>query len=134
MGLVKRRMYRPDRLPARAKAWNPGPNATFTEAKLTLYEAELGIAAVADDHDVRVGRILGYDKATNLFTIVGNRIKERRMHLRNGKRIILNPKPVEMVIAGWRVSTAVVAARYIAGVPNLTRDGLTLAMAGAGAL
>lgn len=120
-GLVRRRLYKPDRLPPRAKHWSPAIGVKLTEADLSLYEAELGVAAVADDNNVRVGRILGYDPLANRFYVTGNRIKKRRPWLKQGKRIELDPKPVDVEIPGRLVSEAVVAARVIAGVKRLTR-------------
>lgn len=121
MGLVKRRLYKPDRAPARFKHWTPGIGVKLTEANLSLYEAELGVAAVADDHNVRIGRILGYDPFLNVFHAVGNRIKTRRPWLKQGKRVELDPKPVDIQIPGRKVSEAIVAARIIAGLARLTR-------------
>lgn len=122
MGLAKRSMYRPDRAPARAKHWKPAAGAKLTESDLSLYEAELGIAAVAEELNIKVGRILDYDQSANIFTVVGNRIAGRNPSAKRGKRIILNPKPLEMEIAGWRVSQAVVAARVMLGVTRLPRN------------
>jgi hypothetical protein len=122
MGLVKRRWYKPEREPARFKHWKPVPGQKLTESDLSLYEAELGLAAVADEHKVRIGRILDYDALANVFTIVGNRIKSYNPNAKRGKRVVLDPKPVEMEIAGWRVSQAVVAARVMLGVTRLPRN------------
>lgn len=108
MGLRKRRLYKPDRAPARAKAWAPAPGTKLTEADLSLYEAELGIAAVGYDSGFIVGRIIGYDSKKNAFHVTGKR-------LRDGKAL-------DARMAGWRVSRAVIAARIIAGVPRLTRE------------
>ena len=108
MGLIKRRLYKPDRLPPRARAWDPGPNAMFTEANLSLYEAEIGLAAVGFDSGVVVGRILGYDKRKNIFHVTG-------------KRMVDN-KAVDASIAGSRVSRAIISARILAGVSRLTRE------------
>lgn len=122
MGLARRRLYRPDRAPARVKPWSPPPGVKLTEAGLSLYEAELGIAAVAnDEYNMRVGRILGYDPFTNIFRVVGNKIKAKRLWKRQGDRIELDPKPVEQNIPGRRVSEAILAARIITGMKQLTR-------------
>jgi len=108
MGLVKRRLYRPDRAPARAKHWTPPPGVRLTEANLSLYEAELGVAAVGWDSGFIVGRILGYDSRTNMFRCVGKRMSDK--------------VAAEADIPGARVSASVIAARIIAGVPRLTRE------------
>ena len=108
MALRKRRLYKPDRAPARAKAWQPAPGVKLTEAGLSLYEAELGIAAVGWDSGIGVGRVIGYDQQANVFHVVGKRLKDKKV--------------VDARIAGWRVSQAVVAARIIAGVKRLTRE------------
>ncbi len=107
MGLTKRRLYKPDRAPPRYKHWKPSPGDKLTEAGLSLYEAELGIAAVAYNSGFRVGRILGYDKHKNMFHVVGTRAKDK--------------KPVDAKIAGWRVSRAILECRLIAGVAHLER-------------
>lgn len=108
MGLAKRRLYKPDRAPARAKHWRHDPSVRLTEADLSLYEAEIGIAAVGWDSGIGVGRVLGYDPHRNVFHVVGKRVKDKRA--------------VDCEIAGWRVSQAVVAARILAGVKRLTRE------------
>lgn len=121
MGLAKRRLYKPERNRWRTKdngvryfdqdrvtAWQPEPGTKLTEANLSLYEAELGIAAVMEDeYGVRVGRILGYDAHTNMFHCVGKRLLDR--------------KAVDVQIAGYRVSAAILAARMLAGVDRITR-------------
>lgn len=108
MGLVKRRLYKPERAAARVKHWKPSPGVRLTEAGLSLYEAELGIAAVAYKEGFRVGRVLGYDERGNVFHVVGVRFWDS--------------KPVDAKIPGWRVSQAVIAARVIVGVKRLTRE------------
>lgn len=107
VGRRSRRLYKPERAPARAKHWQPTPGVKLTEADLSLYEAELGIAAAAHDNGFKVGRILDYDRVKNVFHVVGTRYKDR--------------KPIEARIAGWRVSSAIIAARTMAGVGRLTR-------------
>jgi hypothetical protein len=108
MGLRKRNLYKRERKPARARAWAPTPGTKLTEADLSQYEAELGIAAAGYDHGIIVGRILGYDQRTNAFTVVG----KRRM----------DGKAVEAVLPGPLVSSGVIAARIIANVKRLTRE------------
>lgn len=119
--MARRRLYKPERDrwayhpdgrrywdTARYKAWQPDPGVRLTEANLSLYEAELGVAAVAYDSGFRVGRILGYDQHANVFHVVG--------------KAFLDRKPVDAKIMGSRVSREVIAARIIAGVDRLTRD------------
>ena len=103
-----RRLEKRPRAPARYKSWKPTPGVKLTEADLSLYEAELGIAAVGWDSGFVVGRILGYDATKNAFTVVGKRLADG--------------KALEARMAGWRVSRAVIAARIIAGVSRLTRE------------
>lgn len=107
MGLARRRLYKPDRAPPRFRHWKPTPGVKLTEAGLSLYEVELGVAAVAYNSGFRVGRILGYDKDRNVFHVVGTRYKDS--------------KPIDAKVAGWRVSRAVLECRLIAGVSSLTR-------------
>jgi hypothetical protein len=102
------RLEKRPRAPARAKPWKPTPGVKLTEAGLSQYEAELGVAAVGYDVGVIVGRILGYDQHRNVFTIVGKRLVDR--------------KAVEARFSGSRVSSAILAARYIAGVKSLKRE------------
>ena len=108
MGLARRRLYKPERKPGRVKAWMPAPGTKLTEADLSQYEAELGIAATGFDRGIIVGRILGYDRHRNAFTVVG----KRRM----------DGKAVEAIFPGSVVSSAIVAARIIANVKRLTRE------------
>ena len=120
VGRANRRIYKPERDrwthhkdgrryfdTDRAKAWEPTPGTKLTGADLSLYETELGVAAVAYDSGFIVGRILGYDQHKNVFTVVGTRRGDS--------------KPVEAKIAGWRVAQEVIAARVMCGVKQLTR-------------
>lgn len=102
-----RKLEKRPRAPARFRHWKPEQGQKLTEAGLTLYEAELGIAAVAEDHGFKVGRVLGYDGHANMFHVVGTRYRDR--------------KPVDAKIAGWKVSQAIICARLIAGVDRLER-------------
>lgn len=105
--LTLRKLNKRPRAPARAKHWRPAPGTRLTEANLSLYEAELGVAAVAwDDYGLKVGRILGYDALTNTFTVTAKR-----------PGLAYDTK-----IPGWRVSQAILAARIIAGVKQLKRE------------
>jgi hypothetical protein len=100
-----RRLEKRPRETARAKAWRPAPGTRLTEANLSLYEAELGLVAVAVERGFQIGRILDYDQRRNVFTVVGTMMRTR--------------KPIEARVAGWRVSQPVIAARLIAGVDQL---------------
>jgi hypothetical protein len=93
---------------ARAKAWaGPGPGIRMTEADLSLYEAELGVAAVGWDTGFGVGRILGYNPHTNMFRVVGKRVSDG--------------KAGETNIPGRLVSACIIAARMITHQDRLTR-------------
>jgi hypothetical protein len=94
----------------------------LTESNLSLYEAELGVAAVADGMNLRVGRIMGYDPRANTFYVTGCRIKKRDPSKRQGNRVELDPKPIDFELAGPEVAAAVVAARTMTGLSRLTRD------------
>lgn len=122
VGLRRRRLYKPDRIPARAKPWRQNMGVQLTEANLSLYEAELGVAAVADSMNLRVGRIMGYDLHANTFFVTGCRIKKRNPHKRQGDRVELDPKPIDFELAGPEVAAAVIAARTMTGLSRLTRD------------
>ena len=103
-----RKLEKRPRAPARAKPWIPHEGTRLTEAGLSLYEAELGVAAVGWESGFVVGRILGYDQRKNVFHVVGKRMKDR--------------KAMEARMAGWRVSQAVLSARLMAGVDRLERE------------
>ena len=115
-----RKLEKRPRAPARYKAWQPQPGIRLTEADLSLYEAELGVRAVCQEHyQMRPGRILGYDPTQNRFLVIG---KATKLNLATGKWVIDEAQLVEQWIPGPLVSTAVVSARVIAGVDRLTRE------------
>lgn len=104
-----RSQYRPDREPARIHGWDPPAGVTITPARLSGYEATLGVAAACRIRGHKACRVLGYDQRVNLFTVLACRLVDAKM--------------VEISLPGRIVSAPVLELRLIFGVPHLTRGG-----------
>ncbi len=98
-GLVKRRLYKPERAPARVRG--SASLIGSTELRISKDEARLAIFALCCEAGLIVGRGLSYDKRADEFVVLA---KDRE-----------SGKVVEARLAGERIAGLVAAARILNG-------------------
>jgi hypothetical protein len=70
MGLTKRRLYKPERKPARTKG-TIGKLAPISCLDASPFEVTAAVSSIAWLAGVQVGRGLGYDSLTDKYTVLG---------------------------------------------------------------
>lgn len=65
--MKRRRIYKPDRKPARADGIKI--DGQITEASLTMDEVRMALWCVGKNAGILIGRILGYDRMRDEFTV-----------------------------------------------------------------
>lgn len=102
MGLTKRRLYKPERRPARKtgvlhdQAPSGLPDANANEIALALF-------ALAKEANVIIGRGGDYDRIKDVYTVVGKSLE--------------TGKAQDVQIAGAEIATLIMAARSLNGGP-----------------
>lgn len=71
MGLVKRRLYKPERKPARKRGVLHNKNAPVALPDASGDEIAMALFALCEEAKVRIGRAEGYDSLRDEYTVVG---------------------------------------------------------------
>lgn len=100
MGLSKRRLYKPERRPARKRGVLE-KDAPLSVPDASRFEIASAIFAIAKEAGVKVGRGSGYDPLRDEYTVIG--------------KSTATGKAQDFKIAGSEVANAIVLFRYLNG-------------------
>jgi hypothetical protein len=99
MGLCKRRHYKPERAPARAKGLLGSNAAPLSVPDASAHEVLMSLSAVALEAGLRIGRGGDYDRIADRYTVVG--------------KSLFDGKAMDVKINGEIVGEIIIACRMM---------------------
>ena len=111
-GLAKRRLYKPERAPARIKGVLGHFQAPVACPDATVPEIAMALASICDAGKIEVGRGGEYDALGDTYTIIGKH----------------NGKAQDLKIGGWQVAYIIGLVRQLNGGAPFDPSRLTKAL------